>query len=364
MSDSFDLECLGVTRRFGDHTAVDNVSLAIPRGQFFSILGPSGCGKTTLLRMLAGFETPDAGDIRIRGRRMNDVPPNRRPVNMVFQHLALFPTMTVAGNIDYGLRRRGTARSEAKRRIADVLERVGLPGAGDRRIGELSGGQRQRVALARCLVLNPDLLLLDEPLGALDLKLREQMKIELKHLQQDFGTTFVYITHDQSEALVMSDQVAVMRAGAFEQVAPPDELYRAPATPFVAGFVGESNSVQGSVGELSADTVTIRLDDGAELRGRPAHAMAVGDVAELFIRPEDFVLHLGETGFDAGHGLHGRVETVLFDGANSRVEVNWRGQRLFARLPQSTAAGDLHRGLTVTLTWIPRHCPAFRRTPS
>lgn len=360
MSEPLDLECSGLSRRFGEQVAVDNVSLAIPRGQFFSILGPSGCGKTTLIRMLAGFETPDAGDIHIRGRRMNDVPPNRRPVNMVFQQLALFPTMTVVGNIDYGLRRRSVERAEARRRIADILERVGLSGTGNRRIDQLSGGQRQRVALARCLVLNPDLLLLDEPLGALDLKLREQMKIELKHLQQDFGTTFVYITHDQSEALVMSDQVAVMREGAFEQVAPPVELYRDPATSFVAGFVGESNSVEGTVGERAGELICIRLDDGAELRGRPAGELASGDPAEIFIRPEDFVLHAGEADYTAGQGLHGSVETVLFDGANSRVEVSWRGQRLFARLPQSTAARDLYRGLTVTLTWEPEHCPVFR----
>jgi spermidine/putrescine transport system ATP-binding protein len=363
MSEPFDLECTGISRRFGDVVAVDNVSMAIPRGQFFSILGPSGCGKTTLLRILAGFDMPDSGDIHIRGRRMNEVPPNRRPVNMVFQQLALFPTMTVAGNIDYGLRRQGVDRAEAERRIGDILERVGLSGTGNRRIDQLSGGQRQRVALSRCLVLNPDLLLLDEPLGALDLKLREQMKIELKHLQQDFGTTFVYITHDQSEALVLSDQVAVMREGAFEQVAPPVELYRDPATPFVAGFVGESNGINGIAVDLSAESATVRLDDGADLRGRPAGELADGDAAEIFIRPEDFVLQIGETEFDPGCGLHGSVETVLFDGANSRAEVSWRGHRLFARLPQSTAARDLYRGLAVTLTWAPEHCPVFRRPP-
>src|SRR6185436_14567321 len=225
-----DLEVDRVTKRYGPHTAVDALSLAVAHGTFFSILGPSGCGKTTLLRIVAGFLAPDDGEIRIGGRSMRDVPPNRRPVNMVFQHLALFPMMSVGENVAYGLARRGVARAEIAGRVAAMLKRVGLP-----------GGQNQRVAIARSLVLEPTLLLLDEPLGALDLKLREHMKIELKQLQADFGTTFVYITHDQSEALVLSDHVAVMNAGRFEQVGTPQELYYRPATPFVAGFVGANN---------------------------------------------------------------------------------------------------------------------------
>ena len=226
-----DLEVDGVTKRYGAHVAVDALSLTVARGSFFSILGPSGCGKTTLLRIVAGFLEPDEGDIRIGGRSMRGVLPNRRPVNMVFQHLALFPMMSVGENVGYGLARRGVARAETASRVEAMLKRVGLPGAEGKRVDQLSGGQKQRVAIARSLVLEPTLLLLDEPLGALDLKLREHMKIELKQLQADFGTTFVYITHDQSEALVLSDHVAVMNAGRFEQVGTPQELYYRPATP-------------------------------------------------------------------------------------------------------------------------------------
>ena len=206
------------------------------RGSFFSILGPSGCGKTTLLRMIAGFIAPDSGDIQIGGRSMQGVAPNRRPVNMVFQQLALFPMMSVGENVAFGLARRGIAGAERRRRSEAMLERVGLGGAAEKRVDQLSGGQRQRVAIARSLVLEPTLLLLDEPLGALDLKLREHMKIELKKLQASFGTTFVYITHDQSEALVMSDRVAVMNQGRFEQLGPPQDLYYRPRTPFVAAL--------------------------------------------------------------------------------------------------------------------------------
>ena len=216
-----DLSVQNVVKKFGDFAAVNDVSFDVETGKFFSILGPSGCGKTTLLRMVAGFYEPSCGSIRIRGEEMAGVEPNRRPVNMVFQQLALFPMMNVAENIAFGLRRRGVRGGELRKRVEEILERVGLPGYGEKKISQISGGQKQRVALARCLVLRPVVLLLDEPLGALDLKLREQMKVELKKLQQQVGTTFVYITHDQSEAMVMSDLVAVMRDGRFEQMDTP-----------------------------------------------------------------------------------------------------------------------------------------------
>jgi ABC-type Fe3+/spermidine/putrescine transport system ATPase subunit len=242
-----DLEVDSLVKRFADHSAVDDLSFTVERGSFFSILGPSGCGKTTLLRMIAGFIAPDSGDIRIGGRSMQAVAPNRRPVNMVFQQLALFPMMSVGENVAFGLARRGMGKEERGRRAAAMLERVSLAGAAHKRVDELSGGQRQRVAIARSLVLEPTLLLLDEPLGALDLKLREHMKIELKQLQAAFGTTFVYITHDQSEALVLSDHVAVMNRGRFEQRGTPQDLYYQPATAFVAGFVGANNRIAGRV---------------------------------------------------------------------------------------------------------------------
>ncbi|MBW0148453.1 ABC transporter ATP-binding protein [Marinobacter arenosus] len=348
-----DLFCTDLVRRFGQHAAVDHVSLDVPAGTFFSILGPSGCGKTTLLRLLAGFDRPDSGDIHIRGQRMNAVPPNRRPVNMVFQHLALFPTMSVADNIGYGLKRQKVPAADRRKRVARVLEQVGLPGLESRNPGELSGGQRQRVALARCLVLEPTLLLLDEPLGALDLKLREQMKVELKHLQKAFGTTFVYITHDQSEAMVMSDQVAVMRDGRFDQVAPPEQLYREPATPFVAGFVGDNNRIGGELVAVREDLADVRLDDGSLVQGRvAANDLEPGQRAELFIRPESLLL-TGEAhdfGFSA---LQATVQTTLFDGANSRVEADMAGQTLYARLPQDGSAPNLHENAPVRLAWDP-----------
>jgi len=232
----YDLECRDLIKSFGPFVAVDGVSFGVPRGDFFSILGPSGCGKTTLLRMMAGFQEPTSGDTLIKGKSMLGVPPNKRPVNMVFQHLALFPMMNVAENIAYGLVRRGLDRGEIAAKVQSALERIGLPGSGPKNISQLSGGQKQRIAIARCLVLEPTVLLLDEPLGALDLKLREHMKIELKKLQTQFETTFVYITHDQSEALVMSNHVAVMNEGRFEQVGTPQEIQNS-QNPFVLQFI-------------------------------------------------------------------------------------------------------------------------------
>lgn len=240
-----DLECTDLTKRFGETLAVDNVSFSVPPGSFFSILGPSGCGKTTIMRMIAGFLEPSSGDIQIKGNSVLNVAPNKRPVNMVFQHLALFPMMNIADNIGYGLRREGLSKPEIARKVDEALDRIGLPGIGSRKVNELSGGQKQRVAIARCMVLEPDVLLLDEPLGALDLKLRERMKVELKSLQSAFDTTFVYITHDQSEALVMSDNIAVMNEGRFEQMGTGRDLYYRPDTAFVAGFVGDSNRWRG-----------------------------------------------------------------------------------------------------------------------
>jgi spermidine/putrescine transport system ATP-binding protein len=227
-----------------------------------------------------------SGEIQIGGKPMNGVPPNKRPVNMVFQHLALFPMMSVGDNVGYGLARRGVAKDEIKRRVGDMLERVSLAGAQDKRVDQLSGGQKQRVAIARSLVLEPTLLLLDEPLGALDLKLREHMKIELKQLQAAFGTTFVYITHDQSEALVLSDHVAVMNQGKFEQVGTPQQLYYEPQTPFVAGFVGANNRMAGRATEVKGDQVSVTTAKGLVIPARAIGKLAQGDAVEAFVRPE------------------------------------------------------------------------------
>src|SRR5271155_1920978 len=328
-----DLAAERLVKRFADHLAVDSLSFAVERGSFFSILGPSGCGKTTLLRMIAGFIQPDAGDIAIGGRSMAGVAPNRRPVNMVFQQLALFPMMSVRQNVAFGLARRGVGRAERTRRAEAMLERVSLGGAGGKRVDELSGGQRQRVAIARSLVLEPTLLLLDEPLGALDLKLREHMKIELKQLQAAFGTTFVYITHDQSEALVLSDRVGVMNQGRFEQLGTPQDLYYRPQTPFVASFVGANNRIVGRVTQADPASVELTTAEGWAIRAFKKGASVVGDA----------------------------VESLLFDGANSAVllkEARTRREFRIA-LPQTGLFSDLKPSEKVLFSFAPERAVCF-----
>ena len=317
----FDLQCQNVTKQFGALTAVSGVSLDVPAGSFFSILGPSGCGKTTLMRMIAGFETPASGDIRIKGRSVVGTPPNKRNVKMVFQHLALFPMMNVGENIAYGLRCRGAGKAEIADKVRDVLERIGLPGVADKQVDQLSGGQKQRIAIARCMVLEPDVLLLDEPLGALDLKLRERMKIELKLLQHQFDTTFLYITHDQSEALVMSDNVAVMNAGQLRAdrhaagTLPPAEqrlrrrLRRRQQPLARTGRVGGGRGLQ-------------RRDRWRRpsCRRQQADQLARGEEVEVFVRPE--AIAIGPQGSaDGSNRLAGTVDSLLFNGANSRILV-------------------------------------------
>lgn len=344
----FDLECKGIVRKFDDFTAVDNVSFAIKKGSFFSILGPSGCGKTTLLRMLAGFDDPTSGEIIIKGQSMVGVPPNKRPVNMVFQHLALFPNMNVSENIAYGLHRQGMNKVDIKHKVQEVLARVNLTGSGNKQIAQLSGGQKQRIAIARCLVLNPDVLLLDEPLGALDLKLREHMKVELKTLQQEFETTFVYITHDQSEALVMSDQVAVMNHGQFQQVGDPQQLYYQPENAFVAGFVGDNNKWSAKVIDVLTDALKIETSSGLILYASKIEntPLLIGSEVEIFIRPE--AVHISQTVTTnlQENQLNIKVNNILFDGANSQllVEELTSNEEIKVKLPQTAQFMHLKKG--------------------
>lgn len=358
-----DLQALGVTKHFGGFKAVQDLSFSVGHGSFFSILGPSGCGKTTLLRMIAGFQNPDQGDIQIGGKSMQNVLPNRRPVNMVFQHLALFPMMSVGDNVGYGLARRGVEASEIRRRVGNMLERVSLPGAQNKRVDQLSGGQKQRVAIARSLVLEPTLLLLDEPLGALDLKLREHMKIELKQLQAAFGTTFVYITHDQSEALVMSDHVAVMNHGVFEQVGTPQELYYAPNTPFVAGFVGSNNRIEGKVQALQGNLATVVGATGFSFQALARGSLQVGNSVEGFVRPE--VASIGRTSdaFTANgwKPYAATIDSILFDGANSAVLLKETQSRQEFRiaLPQTGQFADLQSGEQVYFGFDPQRAVCF-----
>lgn len=363
---SVDLEAIKVGKLYAGQPAVADLSFTVERGSFFSILGPSGCGKTTLLRMVAGFLAPDTGDIQIGGKSMAGVPPNRRPVNMVFQHLALFPMMSVGENVGYGLARRGLPRDDIKKRVGAMLEKVSLPGLQDKRVDQLSGGQRQRVAIARSLVLEPTLLLLDEPLGALDLKLREHMKVELKQLQAAFGTTFVYITHDQSEALVLSDHVAVMNAGRFEQVGTPQQLYYEPQTPFVAGFVGANNrfSATQSKGSGSASDGTVHLVNttGLNLHARPMGPLTSGQALEVFIRPEAISLARLAGDLQQAHPTYtGVVESLLFDGANSAVLLRESTSRTEFRiaLPQTGRFADLRIGEQVAFSFDPLNAVCF-----
>jgi spermidine/putrescine transport system ATP-binding protein len=357
-----DLAVAGLVKHFATHRAVDELSFQVERGRFFSILGPSGCGKTTLLRMIAGFVMPDGGDILIGGRSMQGIAPNRRPVNLIFQQLALFPMMSVGENVAFGLARRGVPRVERARVAAAMLERVGLAGAAPKRVDELSGGQRQRVAIARCLVLEPALLLLDEPLGALDLKLREHMKIELKQLQAAIGTTFVYITHDQSEALVLSDQVAVMNHGRFEQLGTPQALYYEPQTAFVAGFVGAANRIAGSVTGVDGTVAAMATAGGWQLAAQRRGVLAVGDAAVAFLRPEVVTLERETAPLPPDQPHHsGTVQSLLFDGASSSVLVVEEKSRseLRVALPQTGRLADLRPGERIHFSFDPKRAVCF-----
>ena len=365
-SQLFDLECTNIAKSFGSVRAVGDVSFTIPSGSFFSILGPSGCGKTTLMRMIAGFEEPTSGDIKIKGKSVLGTPPNRRNVKMVFQHLALFPMMNVYENIAYGLRCNGVSNEEIKRKVHDVLERIALPDVANREIHQLSGGQKQRIAIARCMVLDPDVLLLDEPLGALDLKLREAMKIELKLLQHQFNTTFIYITHDQSEALVMSDNVAIMNEGYFEQIGTPQELYHRPITSFVASFVGDSNRWSGKVTSSDGTGGKVETEQGLQMAFTAADNQTIseGGGVDIFVRPE--FIHAKRKSDaqaeNADNRMDGVVDSLLFNGANSRILVRSSQGELIEADVTLTGHNDLRTGEDVSLYWSSKQAMCFPKT--
>jgi spermidine/putrescine transport system ATP-binding protein len=347
-----DLSVQSVTKTFKDFVAVDKVSFEVPDGQFFSILGPSGCGKTTLLRMIAGLTEPTGGNIEIRGQSMLGIAPNKRPVNLIFQHLALFPMMNVEQNIAFGLKRRGETKADIAKKVDTILERVELAGFGEKEIDQLSGGQKQRVAIARCLVLEPTVLLLDEPLGALDLKLREQMKVELKKLQAKVGTTFVYITHDQSEALVMSDHVAVMNKGVFEQIDTPQNLYSAPQTPFVAKFVGDNNAWSGTIRKSDDDTAEIETSEGNIFRTKLRKPLPAGTEVDLFLRPEAMQIQ-PDASLSELNRFEVIVKDILFDGANSRLLAHPRetDTELLIALPQTRQFDYIKKNDKIEIGW-------------
>ena len=294
MTDSFRVELQDVTKRFGDYVAVDDLTLQIRDGEFFSLIGPSGCGKTTTLRMIAGFEQPTDGHIYLGGQAVQGIPAHNRPVNTVFQNYALFPHMTVAQNVAFGLEMQKVTAPEIKRRVAEALELVRLPRMADRKPRQLSGGQQQRVALARALVNRPQVLLLDEPLGALDLKLRRAMQIELKHIQSEVGITFIYVTHDQEEAMTMSDRIGIMSEGVLQQVGSPHEVYEKPVNRFVADFIGETNFLPATVTRLETeeDYPMVALQGGVRvLSANEGHDLRLDQRVTLTIRPERINLY-------------------------------------------------------------------------
>jgi spermidine/putrescine transport system ATP-binding protein len=362
-----DVELLDVTKRFGEVVAVDAMTLRIPRGSFTSLLGPSGCGKTTTLRMIAGFEQPTEGEILLAGRPIAGVPPYQRSVNTVFQHYALFPHMDVAQNVGYGLRQKKVGKQEERRRASEALDLVRLAGYERRRVWELSGGQQQRVALARALVNRPTVLLLDEPLGALDLKLRKAMQLELKALQQEVGITFVYVTHDQEEALTMSDNIVVMHAGRIQQQGGPEELYERPVNRFVADFIGVSNPLPGTVRRFDPATrrASIETDRGLHLAGHvtdPDASLGADDAVVVAVRPERLTVEPatgdappasnGGTGWTS---VPGRITqgTYLGEQTEFRIQTDQAGELIVRRqnVTGATGGSGLGPGDPVVVRW-------------
>ncbi len=352
-----------LTKKFGDFTAVNNISFDVEDGKFFSILGPSGCGKTTLLRMIAGFHKPTSGIIEIRGKDVANVEPNRRPVNLVFQNLALFPMMNVFENIAFGLKRRGEKGLEVEKKVNAMLERVGLPGYNKKQINQLSGGQKQRVAIARALVLEPTVLLLDEPLGALDAKLREHMKVELKKLQVEVGTTFVYITHDQSEAMVMSDYVAVMNAGHFEQLDTPQNLYSNPASSFVAQFVGSNNKFVVGLKKDESGSFYATTPQGDNFLLAEPFDLQGDDTFEMYVRPEAMIIN-PDIDDKKINVLNADVKAILFDGGNSRLLIVPENstQELIVALPQNHQFDYIKAKDKIRVGWYPKSAVCFKKS--
>jgi spermidine/putrescine transport system ATP-binding protein len=355
-----DIHLENVTKRFGEALAVDELTLSIERGRFYAMLGPSGCGKTTTLRMIGGFEDPTEGRVYLGGDEVTDQPPYKRDVNTVFQSYALFPHLSVERNVSFGLERRRTSRDETRQRVGEALEMVQLEGYGKRKPSQLSGGQQQRVALARALVNRPRALLLDEPLGALDLRLRKQLQIELKRIQQEVGITFVHVTHDQEEAMTMADTIAVMSAGKIEQAGSATDLYERPQTEFVANFLGISNLIEAQVQSTDAGLCRIETHDGAQLHV-PAERIArhQGVEVKVGVRPEKITLiPAGTPAPDGTNVLRGTVVVASFLGVSIQYLIRAAGGEELTVIAQNTDGSEPDAfavGREVQLAWDPRH---------
>ena len=356
---SVDVRLVDVVKRFGDAFAVDHIDLEVQDGEFFSLLGPSGCGKTTTLRMIGGFEEPTSGLIELQGEDVTWLPPYKRNVNTVFQSYALFPHLTIYENVAFGLRRKGVRDSEVKARVTEMLELVELPGYERRKPTQISGGQAQRVALARALINRPAVLLLDEPLGALDLKLRRQMQVELKRIQQEVGITFIYVTHDQEEAMTMSDRIAVMNKGRYEQLGDPAGLYERPATRFVAGFLGISNLLTGTVEGVESGYASVRLANDTLVRA-PSAAVGSHSHVDVGVRPEKIRLREPSEDPPSGHNqLDGVVRDASYLGVSTQYVIETRGRvrlTVYEQNVERASRAELWApGEAVRMTWSPDH---------
>jgi putative spermidine/putrescine transport system ATP-binding protein len=350
----------GVTKRFGKTTALDGVSLMVRRGELMTLLGPSGCGKTTLLNLVAGFLIPDSGEIAIAGRRMTDVPAYRREIGIMFQNYALFPHMSVAANVGYGLRMRRIAKAEIARRVGEALALVKLAGLEDRKPRQLSGGQQQRVALARALVIRPQVLLLDEPFSALDRNLRASMQVELKEIQRKLGVTAIFVTHDQSEALSLSDRIAVIADGRIRQLDTPDEIYRHPLDRFVASFIGDANVLRARLERIDGAVATVALGAArATVPTRTLQGAAVGNTVDLFIRPEQ--LRVADN--EAAAAVHGLVAAQIYQGGHIDLYVEVPqalSGRVLLRVPSHEAASLRPPGMRIGIALAADAAVAFR----